>query len=46
MRPQRQPRYDAETAATSPLEGPEQIGMHAGIGDTHHPIGGHNLGFQ
>ena len=29
MCPQRQPRYDTETAAASALEGPEQIGMQA-----------------
>ena len=46
MRPQRQPRHDAEAPAAAALEPPEQVRVRAGIGDPHRAVGGDHLGLE
>ena len=43
---QREPRHDAEAAAATALEAPEQLRVRAGIGDPHRAVGGDDLGFE
>ena len=40
-----QARHDAEPASAA-LQCPEEVGIHAGVGDLDVAISGHNLGFQ
>ncbi len=46
MGAQRQAGDDAERSAPAALQGPEQIGILAGIGDPQRTVGGHDLGLQ
>ena len=42
----RQPRHDTKRPASAALEGPEQLGVSAGISDAHLAVGGHHFGFE
>ena len=46
VRPQGQAGDDAEGAAATTLQRPEQIGIDAGVGDAHRAVSGDDLGLQ